>query len=308
MPGGQLNSPEAEINNSSETLFNPRSIAIVTGTFYPTWYEGQAKEPLSTDKIRGDLALENFKLAKKQNFQLSIVDGGSSDAFKKALQYNNIAFSMQRIKGGQGPARRQGIEEIASLPQIKVVCEMEPEKVSIVSDCMRLASLPILKGETDIVVPSRDAESFSTYPKFQAEQELKANKLYNDILRKHDLLKDKYPDLDFWFGVRFFANRPEINDLFKKVYHYRKDTTAIDKKINVDMYSNPILFPIVAALHQGLKVMSMPVPYKHPETQTHFEEGRLDFHRKRLTQRRTITVELVNFIRFLENSPKTRLS
>ena len=88
----------------------------------------------------------------------------------------------------------------------------------MVSDCIQLASLPILKNDVDIVVPKRNEESFSTYPKLQAEQEQKANKLYNQILRSHGLLKDNDPDLDFWFGQRFFANKPQIRELFKTIY------------------------------------------------------------------------------------------
>ena len=92
------------------------------------------------------------------------------------------------------------------------------------------------------------------------------------------------------------------------VYQYNKDNTALDKKINVEMNSNIQFFPIVEALHRGFRVKSVLVPYRHPQIQTAFEEGNLDFDIKRHTQRRTIITELVNFIRYLEGSPKTRLS
>lgn len=308
MPDGSTDSPENRRNESSEILFNPRSIAIVTGTFYPEWYAGDTKKPLSADKVRGDLALESFKSAQNQNFQLSIIDGGSSDAFKSALERNGISFAIQKERSGQGPARRQGLEEVGVSQDVKVICEIEPEKVSIVSDCMKAASLPILKGEADIVVPSRDAESFLTYPKYQADKEQNANKLYNRILHSRGLLKENDLDLDFWFGPRFFANRPEITKLFKGTYQYRKGTTALDKKVNLDMYSNPLFFPIAEALHKGYRVKSVTVPYRHPKIQKEFEEKQTDFDNKRDTQRRTIITELVNFIRYLENSPKTHIS
>lgn len=307
MSEAQINSV-GEIDKSHEVLFDPRSIAIVTGTFYPTWYEGEAKDPLSVDKLRGDLALESFRSAQKQNFQLMVVDGGSSDEFKIALEQNNVYFEMQKQKGGYSPARRQGIERAETLQGVKVIGQTEPEKVYVVSNCIETGSLPILKNEADIVVLKRDEESFSTYPKLQAQQEQKANKLYNDILRAHGLLKDDDLDLDFWFGQRFFANTPQLTELFKTTYQYRKDSTELDKKVNVEMYSNIQYFPIVGALHRGLRVKSVLVPYRHPQIQTRFEEGNLDFDKKRYVQRRTIITELVNFIRYLEGSPRTRLS
>lgn len=307
MPEPQKNST-TEINGSHEAIFDPKSIAIVTGTFYPTWYEGDAKDPLSADKVRGDLALQSFKEAQRQNFNLSIIDGGSSEAFKKALGQNNFYFEMQKQKGGYSPARRQGIERAETLQGIKVIVQTEPEKVSVISDCIQPAILPILKNEADVVIPERDEESFSTYPKLQAQQEQKANKLYNAILRAHGLLKDNDPDLDFWFGQRFFANTPQLTELFKTTYQYRKDNTALDKKVNVEMYSNIQFFPVVEALYRELRVKSVLVPYRHPQIQTEFEEGNLDFDTKRHTQRRTIITELVNFIRYLEDSRKSRIS
>jgi glycosyltransferase involved in cell wall biosynthesis len=308
MPEGSATSPENIRNESSETLFNPRSVAIVTGTFYPGWYEGDARDPLSVDKLRGDLALQSFRSAQQQNFQLVVVDGGSSEAFKKSLEQNGTYFEMQKETGGAGPARRQGLNHAESISGVKVICQTEPEKISIVSDCIKIASAPILRSEADIVVPKRNEESFSTYPKYQVEQEQKANKLYNQILRSRGLLKENDPDLDFWIGARFIANKPHVTDLFKKTYQYRKDNTTLDKRLNVDMYSNPLFFPIVEALYKGLRVKSIEVPYKHPQAQTAFEDKNPSFDRRRGTQKRTIVAELVNFIRYLENSPKTRLS
>lgn len=295
-------------NESSEFLFNPRSIAIVTGTFYPTWYEGQVKETLSSDKLRGDLALLCFASSQNRNYNLFVVDGGSSDEFKKALERNHITYEMQKQGGGQGPARRQGLSLAESIAEVRIICQTEPEKVSLVTDCVEIASLPILENDADIVLPTRSSQSFSTYPQHQVEQEQKANALYNKILRSHGLLKENGPDLDFWFGPKFLANKPEVTELFKKIYQFKKGITAIDAKVNVEMYSNPLLFPVVTALHKGLRVKSIEVPYRHPQAQTTFEEGNPSFDMRRDRQRRTITTELIHFIRHLENSSKSRLS
>ncbi len=308
MPDETIKSPEVRNNEPSEALFKPESIAIVTSTFYPGWYEGEVKGELSADKLRGDLALQTLKSAQEQNFQVVIVDGGSSEAFKNALEQNKIYFEMQQQQGGYSPARRQGIERVESLQGVKVIVQTEPEKISTVSDCIQPGSLPILKGEADIVILQRDEESFLTYPKLQREQEQKSNKKYNDILRSRGLLKGSDPDLDFWFGQRIFANTPQLRELFQTTYQYDKGNTAIDKTVNVEMYSNIQFFPIVAALHQRLRIKSVLVPYQHPKIQTAFEEGNSTFDIKRHTQRRTIITEFVNFIRYLEKSDKSRIS
>lgn len=306
MPDG--NSPEIRNTESAEILFNPKSIAIVTGTLYPTWYRGAPKKPLTTDKVRGDIALQSAKSAREQDFNFIAIDGGSSEAFVNALRETDIVIDFQKEKGGQGPARREGLEKAEGLGGVKVICLTEPEKEPIIPDCVRIASLPILRGEADIVMPKRDPASFLTYPKIQAEQEQRSNDLYNRLLRSRGLLKASDPDLDFWFGVRILANRPEITEIFKKVYQFDKNEGMLHKKINVEMYSNVLFFPIVEALYRSLRVASVPVSYTHPFIQTGFEEGKWEFDSKRLVQRRTIVTELIHFIRRLESSPKSRLS
>jgi len=123
----QINSI-TETGKSHEALFDPRSIAIVTATFYPAWYEGDAKDPLSVDKLRGDLALQTFRSAQEQNFQIIVVDNGSSDALKKALERSNIYFELQKQKGGYSPARRQGLKQAEVLQEVKVILKQNLKK------------------------------------------------------------------------------------------------------------------------------------------------------------------------------------
>ena len=77
---------------------------------------------------------------------------------------------------------------------------------------------------------------------------------------------------------------------------------------NIDVYSNPLFFPIIEALKKGFKVRSVEVPYVHPSAQTEFENDKPEFNRKRDIQRRAIITELLHFIRRLEESPKSRIS
>lgn len=301
--------PSRESKSQPETLSNPSSIAIVIATHYPGWYKGELKGELTSDKLRGDLALETLISAKNQGFQIALVDGNSSQEFREALGENAITTpEQQKEKGPQGTARRQGLGIAQGQEGVKVICETEPEKISLVSEALKLAAQPIQNGEADIVVPKRTEEGLSTLPSYQAQAERKANKLYNQILRAHKLLGKNDPDIDFWFGVRVFANKPEIVDLFTKKYEFNYGQSALHQIIQPDAYSNPIFFPIVEALKRRMRVKSVEVPYVHPKQQTEFEEGRPEFDRKRDIQRRAITTELIHLIRKLEKSPKSRLS
>jgi len=277
----------SESQLSPELIKDPHSIVIVTPTYYPQWYEGKPQQPLTSDKLRGDLALKTLSTALNQGYQIALVDSGSSEEFRHTLARRGITFKIQERKG-LGVARRQALEIAQNLQGVKVICQIEPEKVSMVTDCLVLASSPILKDEADIVVPKRTDLGLSTLPPYQAHSEQRANQIYNQLLRKHHLLGKDDPDIDFWFGTRVFANRPEIVDLFKKQYKFSPAETALHKIIQPDAYSNPQFFPVVEALHSSLCVKSVEVPYEHPKEQTEFEEGNPEFDRKRDIQRKAI--------------------
>lgn len=304
----ELEKAKAADKFGSEIIKDPKAIVVVTGTLYPNWYEGEAQEPIIQDKLRGNLSLETLSVAKNLGYQVALVDGGSSGEFLKALEDNQIPYEIQKEGGTQGYARRQGLDITQSLHGIKVICETEPEKVSLVRECLPIAASPILLGEADVVIPKRTKAALATLPEYQAQSEKRSNEIYNKILKSHGLLKANEPDLDFGFGTRFFSNRPEVIGLFKKQYKFRSSNTALHQIIRPDIYSNPLMFPVVEALHRGLRVKSVEVPYTHPNAQTEYEEGRADIVRKRDLQRRTVITELVHFIRFLEKSPKSRLS
>ncbi len=296
----------AEIVNP-ETVQKSPEIAVVTATFYPQWHDTNTESEATSDKLRGDLALQSVDAAINQGFRVAIVDGGSSQEFVDTLKLRGVDFEAQKEQGGQGPARRQALEMATRAEGVQVICQTEPEKVSMVADCLQIAAQPILNGEADIVVPKRGPESFATYPEYQALQEQKSNALYNRILRSRGLLKEEEPDIDFWVGVRIFTNKPEVLQVFTEKEEFEPIDTELDKKIRIDMYSNPLFYPVVKALYNGLRVKSVDVPYVHPAAQTELESGNKEFDRKRDTQRRTILTELIHLIRTKENPKKSRL-
>ena len=163
-----------------------------------------------------------------------------------------------------------------------------------------------MDGRADVVVPERDAEAWATYPKFQMEIEQEANRLWNEIMRKNGLLS---PDenLDMWFGPKFFKNDPELVKLFMEQYQFDKRDLDLDKLVKPEMYSNALFFPVVQALADGRRVMSVPVPYRNPVAQTEFEKDSLEFRRKRDVQFKDIMTNTIHFIRMLKKNSKGRL-
>lgn len=294
-------------SESLEAFKNPETIAVCTTTFYPKWYAGPVQEPTS-DKIRGDLALQTLNVAKNRGHQLSVVDGGSSPAFQEALRSQGIDFEMERVRG-MSPSRRQAFAKAEELPGVEVIAWTEPEKFSFLNDdCLALAAEPVLKGEVDIAIPARTEEGFASYPEFQAASEHRANRQMNSILRSRKLLKENEPDLDLFFGTRVFANRPEVRELFQKQYAFdARKGSELHEKVKPEQYSDATFFPVTNALEQGLRVKSVTVPYRHPAEQTAIEQNNPVFDAKRNSQRRGIVTELIHLLRLQKNDGKSRL-
>jgi len=289
-----------------ELEIEPRWLCVETATFYPRWYPGPKADHDLVDKIRGDLAIETITEAKKKGFQIALVDGGSSDAFKAELVKLGVTPSPE-LERGMSPGRQQSFKEGSALEGVRINNWLEPEKVSIVRDCLPAAILPIIEGTADVVVPERDEAAWETYPDYQVDYEKRANHLWNAILRKHNLLPQDAPDLDAWFGPKFWKNDPELNALFLKQYEFEKRKLKLDQIVRPELWPNAIFLPIVAALHQGRRVASMPVSYRHPQEQTGIELNNPEFRRRRDVQLKNIIASTIHFIRLLEGNPKTRL-
>lgn len=294
---------DRELQPVPETEVKPRSIVIATTTFYPNYPEDDV------DKVRGNLALQAIKEAREKGYQVSLVDGGSSPDFKLAAKGIKGITVHPELERGMSASRRQAFVEASELDGAKVICWTEPEKVSIVRDCLPEAIVSILKGEADIVVPSRDDKAFRTYPDYQVEEEKGANRRWNATLRARGFLSEDSPDLDVWFGPKFFRNDPKIITLFLHRYEFRERGLKLDEIIRPELWPNATFLPIVAALHHGFRVKSVPVPYMHPKEQTEIEVNNPEFVRKRDVQRKNVIGSTIHFIRMLEGKEgkETRL-
>ncbi len=259
----------------SETEFRlkPESIAVVELTLYPSWYPGDVRSIGDTDKVRGDLALESIAGGVTEGYHMVVADGGSSFAFQEELSaFPEISF-VRRQEQGRGAGRRQGFKAASATPEVEAILRVEPEKVSVVGEFIPQIMRPILEGEADIVVPKRNPELHQrTYPTYQWESEVAANKRYNDLLHKTGLLPtDQF--LDIFFGPVAFRNAPAVLQLFLERYNFTLPTlTGIRRFVEPENWSDGYFFSVVKALHQGLKVASVEVDFKYPEKQKQNEE------------------------------------
>ncbi|MBW3538311.1 hypothetical protein KY386_02345 [Candidatus Parcubacteria bacterium] len=313
--GGQYleNAESSDISTNPETdqnfekLIEGNEIGVATATFYPNWEPGGVDENASVDKVRGDLALKAISAAVANGYQVVVVDGGSSEAFMRAVR--DLGADIQdELERGMSASRRQAFEAVSGLDGVKVICWTEPEKVSMTQDCIAEAVQPILNGEADIVVPRRDDAAFATYPDYQANFEKTSNHVWNDILRRHNLLPADAPDIDAWIGPRFFRNDQEIVELFKGRYEFISETQSGLKQDAPELWPNALFLPLVSALHKGYRVRGVDVPYRHPTEQAANEKDSDVFRQKRATQQENILKTTIHFIRYLEENPNARIA
>lgn len=272
-------------------------------TSYPKWYRGKLRSLKHTDKIRGDLALELIKTSGEMGYKVIVADWRSPRSFRKNINLNPGIIFIRRRSEKRSPGKRLALKKASKIPEVKAIVITEPEKVSLVKDCLPSIIKPILRGEADIVVPKRNNEMFKkTYPNFQYESETEANNTYNEELKSHKLV-DIDDNFDMFFGPRAFANTKLIVSLFMKRYRFGIAHSLLPKwYFDAEELSNTNFFPIVEALKRGVKVKSIEVPFEYPALQKINEEKALRdvFVEKRKGQRIGVVIELLHFVGFLE--------
>ena len=202
-------SENKRVEKLTEESLDPKTIGLATTTLYPKYGEG---DPNSVDNVRGRLGLGFLKKALEDGYRVvMVVDGQSSDAWKKELQN----FTTQRlileeqIEPGLSAGRQQAMESASKISGVKVVAETEFEKVDIEKQVKKLA-LPVLNGEAVVVIANRGEQGMENYPTAQKKEEQKSNDRANAIVKKRGLLPENAPPLDWWNGTRFIKNDPEI--------------------------------------------------------------------------------------------------
>lgn len=290
--------------------FDPRQIALCGSTFYPHWYAGKIKSLGDTDKVRGDLVLEFSQKGIERGCKVVLVDGGSSAQFSEEINKIPGVNYLKKRSPKRSPNRRLAIKTASQLKGVKVIILTEPEKVSLVTDCLEDLTQPIFKGEADIVVAKRDDELFrKTFPSFYYESEMEANALYNEYLKSHGLLKPE-ENLDIFFSPKAFRNDPRVISVFMKKFDLKLGGFLVPRSyFDPEEISDTGLFPAVLALKKNLKVVSIEVPFKYPALQKENEElgDREIFIYKRRAQRLGLLVDLTHLLAYLEKNPGSRL-
>ena len=125
-------------------------IVAATNTSYPQWYSGPLQSIADTDKVRGDLALEFFGQCQKRKIPVVTVDSQSAGTFIEAVSIFRNVKLLVRPNYKRSPSRRLAIKEVSKIPQIKYIILTEPEKVSLITDCLDLIEQHLLKNNFDL--------------------------------------------------------------------------------------------------------------------------------------------------------------
>lgn len=271
------------------SAFDPSKVNIITTTFYRRWVPGQLQwnsgdqvTPDVIDKVRGDLVIQTISSASERGARVIVVDGINNRPFRQALDRRNVLIFNETDRG-MSPSRQQGFRIAHAMPDGLANLWTEPEKISIVEDCLDPLMSPIFRNEADMTIPLRGDEAFFTYPDYQVEDERESNRLWNDLLRAEGLLPSEHSGYDVWIGPRGWHK--DITGLFLRRYRVTDPEASL---IKPDEYCNATFFPVVAALVEGRRVLSVEVPYRHPEIQKAIEQDSPEFRAKRRYQQTTI--------------------
>lgn len=281
-----------------------KHVALALVTNYPKWYPGKLKSFGHTDKIRGDLALELVSLAKSKGLQVVVGNRKSHKPFQKKLSKITNVLLIDRRSWKRSPAQRQVFKTAARLPGVKIIIATEPEKVSLISDCLEQIIKGFIEQNADIVVPKRKVKLFKlTYPSYQFRSETNGNTDYNALLKNNGILGQKSQEYDFLFGPRIFKNDPRVISFFLKKYHSQNTHLKISGKyFDPEQGSNTIFFPVIAAFIQKLKVISIEIPFRYPQLQKKNENygQKSFFQEKRRRQKLALLAELAYFVHNLK--------
>ncbi len=210
--------------------------------------------------IRSELAIELITKAKNLGYEIVVVDNHSSEGFLQQLKNNNINY-LEQLGSSMGEGKRDAIRE--SIRLADVVCLTEPEKVSLL-DSIQIITEPIINRKADMVIPKR--KSLSTYPHFQQSTEIKLNSVWKKVTAI---------ELDISFGPRIFSR--EMANYFLNYQSKYGDRWE------------SIFLPVIDAVKDRKKIVSVEINYNHPQTQTQNEEGNKAFELKRLDQLQTLS-------------------
>lgn len=290
----------------AKETFDPHSVVIFFPTYYENWNLSDNREENNADLARGDASISTITKAIDVGYRLVIVDGGSSTDYLDRLHKLGIDTLPQKEKG-MARAKREALVVAAALEGAEVLLLMQPEKDDIIKDIPELVK-PIRSGQADLVMPTREPNSFrQTCSAFQFKSESWANKWCNKIAHQTNIIPQEV-DLDWFFGVKALKNDPELVEMFMRKYMIDDPVLSARKNMDPERYSDFDFFPVLAALTNGKKVVSIEVSFHYFESQKKIEEILSNqFKEKRKMQRRGILGEFVQYVRLLTGNSKNHL-
>lgn len=242
-----------KINKNAEN-----KIVIATSTLY--------REDNETDKIRASLTLRTIKKARKEGYEIIVVDSGSKEDIRKNLKEAG-AIVILDSSDTMGASRREAFRE-AFNRGAEIIIWMEPEKYDYIRSIKKSVK-PIIENKAEMVIPKR--KSIHSYPKAQQYIEPFANLFWKELTGF---------ELDMWFGVRIFK---------RELAHY-----FLEYRGEYGDKWDSLFIPIINALADGKKIESVEIDYIHDDRQTKNEEHSLGFYKKRIEQLNLLMITCEN--------------
>jgi glycosyltransferase involved in cell wall biosynthesis len=222
-----------------------KKTVIATATLYDSNSEN--------DAVRSELAKQMLKKAARFGYEVVVVDGGSSADLVEGFRRYARVFR-QKAKG-MGESRRQAFQHAYDTGK-EIIIFTEPEKVSFIPKILKTVE-PIALGKADIVVPKR--KSLKSYPAYQQYTEQATNIFWKELTGT---------DLDITFGPRAW-NRKETSYFLRYKGEYGDSWDCI-------------YIPVMDALADGRRIVSVDVDFTYPRAQREAEEHDLAFVKKRI--------------------------
>lgn len=246
------------------------NIVVFTCTYYA-----------STTDVRFACCLALLEEAATQKTRIIVLDGSPSEEVRQRMRQCGssevVRVHKQQAKGKKGAALREAlaIARDVAASQDAWLCWQEPEKVDMMRHWPMVATSVC---QADIAVPQRDETLFrETYPIEQFHSESFANLYVASAAQTFAGFADY---LDWHFGP--FALRAKHADLWLS-----HDGELWDAQV----------IPIIHAIHAGLVVKGVSVPFRAPAVMKQQEERNFAFVEKRLMQINFLDPKLVTALK-----------
>jgi hypothetical protein len=220
------------------------------------------------DGPRYRAALAMLENARRHHIRV-LISEGSPEPFASTVRkaFSDLGANiLERKTTGMGAHRRELWR--AAFRDADIVTWTEPEKVELPIH-LKLG-VEQVEGGKNIVVPCRHPSNMKTYPSFQRQCELVAN-------RSVSLMSGIPDELDWWFG-------PKIMDKKGGRHFLDYDGTASDGGVNYPDLWEHLQIPVIRAYSDGLRIGWTITNCPYPTAQRDEEEGNRIVDMKRVAQ------------------------